>query len=42
MLDGDAGSGYSVMGPLGAQVPLPEVLEQMAQCLRQQLAKNLN
>lgn len=41
-LGGDAGSGYSVMGPLDAQVLLPDILEQMAQCLRQQLAKNLN
>ncbi|CAG4892688.1 hypothetical protein [Paraburkholderia gardini] len=42
VLNGDEGSGYSVKGPLDAQVLLPDILEQMALCLRQQLAKNLN
>ncbi|MGF6758915.1 hypothetical protein [Paraburkholderia sp. GAS334] len=41
-LDGEAGSGYSVRGPLDAQVLLPDILEQMAQTLRLQLARNLN
>ncbi|MCI0150340.1 hypothetical protein KNO81_31200 [Paraburkholderia sediminicola] len=41
VIDGDAGSGYSVVGPLDAQVLLPDILEQMAETLRGQLFKNL-
>jgi hypothetical protein len=41
VIDGDYGSGYSVVGPLKAQVLLPDVLQQMATALRAQLAKNL-
>ena len=41
IIDGDAGSGYSVVGPLDTQVLLPDILEQMARTLRKQLAKNL-
>ncbi|WCM18283.1 hypothetical protein NDK50_12460 [Paraburkholderia bryophila] len=41
LIDSEAGSGYSVVGPLDAQILLPDVLEQMAKVLRQQLSKNL-
>jgi hypothetical protein len=41
IIDGDAGSGYSVVGPLDAQVLLPDILEQIASTLRGQLLKNL-
>lgn len=41
IIDGHAGAGYSVVGPLDAQVLLPDILEQMARTLRKQLAKNL-
>jgi hypothetical protein len=41
IIDGDAGSGYSVVGPLDAQVLLPDILEQIASTLRGQLFKNL-
>jgi hypothetical protein len=39
--DGEAGSGYSVMGPLDAQVLLPDIFRQMAETLRGQLANSL-
>ncbi|MFM0176647.1 hypothetical protein PQR33_45995 [Paraburkholderia sediminicola] len=41
VIDGELGSGYSVMGPLEAQVLLPDILQKMADTLRGQLAKNL-
>ncbi|WP_454862614.1 hypothetical protein [Paraburkholderia fungorum] len=41
VMDGESSSGYSVIGPLDAQVHLPGILEQIAVVLRQQLAKNL-
>ncbi|MFM0502939.1 hypothetical protein [Paraburkholderia caffeinilytica] len=41
IIEGDAGSGYSVVGPLDAQVLLPDILEQIASTLRGQLFKNL-
>ncbi|RAS35875.1 hypothetical protein [Paraburkholderia bryophila] len=41
VIDGEFGSGYSVMGPLDAQILLPDILERMAKTLRQQLSKNL-
>ncbi|RKE23947.1 hypothetical protein B0G76_8648 [Paraburkholderia sp. BL23I1N1] len=41
VVDGNAGSGYSVIGPLEAQVLLPDILHKMADALRGQLAKNL-
>ncbi|KAE8759013.1 MULTISPECIES: hypothetical protein [Paraburkholderia] len=41
VLDSDAGSGYSVVGPLDAQVLLPDILQQLAVTLRRQLTKNL-
>ncbi|MFL9862155.1 hypothetical protein PQR70_26595 [Paraburkholderia madseniana] len=41
VIDGVSGSGYSVVGPLDAQVLLPDILQQMAITLRAQLAKNL-
>jgi hypothetical protein len=41
VIDAEAGSGYSVVGPLEAQILLPDILQQMAQALRGQLAKNL-
>ncbi|NPT56333.1 hypothetical protein [Paraburkholderia elongata] len=41
VIDGDAGSGYSVVGPLDAQVLLPDILQQIAVTLRGQLTKNL-
>jgi hypothetical protein len=41
LIDSEAGSGYSVIGPLDAQILLPDVLEQMARVLRRQLSKNL-
>jgi hypothetical protein len=41
VVDGEAGSGYSVTGPLDAQVLLPDILRQIADTLRGQLAKSL-
>lgn len=41
VIDGDEGSGYSIVGPLEAQVLLPDILEQVAHALRRQLEKNL-
>ncbi|WP_321893007.1 hypothetical protein [Paraburkholderia tropica] len=41
VMDGESGSGYSVIGSLDAQVLLPDILEQIALALRQQLTKNL-
>lgn len=41
VIDGESGSGYSVVGPLEAQVLLPDVLQKMADTLRGQLSKNL-
>jgi hypothetical protein len=41
VMDGVEGSGYSIVGPLEAQVLLPDILEQIANSLRQQLARNL-
>ncbi|MFM0647022.1 hypothetical protein PQR14_22080 [Paraburkholderia bryophila] len=41
VIDGESGSGYSVIGPLDAQILLPDILERMAKTLRQQLSKNL-
>jgi hypothetical protein len=41
VLDGTSGSGYSVIGPLEAQVLLPSILEQMANALRSQLKPGL-
>lgn len=41
IIDAPDGSGYSVVGPLEAQVLLPDILEQMAAALRQQLFRNL-
>lgn len=41
VIDGESGSGYSVVGPLDAQVLLPDILQKMADTLRRQLSKNL-
>jgi hypothetical protein len=41
VIDGESGSGYSVVGPLEAQVLLPDILQKMADTLRGQLSKNL-
>lgn len=41
VVDGEAGSGYSVMGPLDAQVLLPDILQQISDVLRGQLMKSL-
>jgi hypothetical protein len=41
VIGGEAGSGYSVVGPLEAQFLLPDILQQMADTLRGHLAKNL-
>ena len=41
VVDGEAGSGYSIIGPHEAQVLLPEILQQIANVLRQQLAKSM-
>jgi hypothetical protein len=41
VIDGAEGSGYSVIGPLEAQVLLPDILKQIADALRSQLAKNM-
>lgn len=41
VIDGESGSGYSVVGPLEAQVLLPDILQKMADALRGQLSKNL-
>lgn len=41
VMDGEDGCGYSVIGPLEAQMLLPDILEQIAVALRQQLTKNL-
>jgi hypothetical protein len=37
VVDGAAGSGYSVIGPLDAQVFPPDILQQIADALRGQL-----
>lgn len=41
VIDGENGSGYSVVGPLEDQVMLPDILEQMASALRRQLARSM-
>jgi hypothetical protein len=41
VIDGELGSGYSVMGPLEAQVLLSDILQKMADSLRGRLVKNL-
>jgi hypothetical protein len=41
VIDGEAGSGYSIVGPLEAQLLLPDILQQIAHALRGQLANNL-
>ena len=41
LIDGDAGSGYSVVGLLNAQALLPDVREQIASTLRGQLFKKM-
>ncbi|MFM0115155.1 hypothetical protein [Paraburkholderia nemoris] len=41
VIDGNGGSGYSVIGPLETQALLPSILEQMAHALRTQLKHNL-
>jgi hypothetical protein len=41
IIDGELGSGYSVVGPLEAQVLLPDILQKIADTLRGQLSKNL-
>lgn len=41
VIDGESGSGYSVVGPLDAQVLLPDILQKLADTLRGQLSKNL-
>jgi hypothetical protein len=41
VIDGEDGSGYSVKGPMEAQVLLPVILQQMADALRTQLARNM-
>jgi hypothetical protein len=38
MIDPSGNGGYSVAGPLEAQLPMPDVLEQVARALRTQLA----
>jgi len=40
VVDGAAGSGYSVTGPLDAQVLLPDILQQIADVLCGQLVKS--
>jgi hypothetical protein len=41
VIDGESGSGYSVVGPLEAQVLLPDIVHKIADTLRGQLSKNL-
>ncbi|MFT4507892.1 hypothetical protein [Caballeronia sp. 15711] len=41
VIDGELGSGYSVIGPLEAQVLLPDILQKMATTLHRQLSRNL-
>ena len=41
VIDGDSGSGYSIVGPLDAQVLLPDILRKVADSLRGQLASHL-
>lgn len=41
VVDGAAGSGYSVIGPLDAQVLLRDIVQQIADALRGQLVKSL-
>ncbi|MFM0454189.1 hypothetical protein PQR21_27725 [Paraburkholderia nemoris] len=41
VIDGESGSGYSVVGPLEAQILLPAILRKMADTLHGQLSKNL-
>ncbi|NYH24210.1 hypothetical protein [Paraburkholderia bryophila] len=41
VIDGESGSGYSVVGPLDAQVLLPDILRKVADSLRGQLSGHL-
>lgn len=41
VIDGDSGSAYSVVGPLEAQVLLPDILQKIADTLRGQLSTKL-
>ncbi|ASL48977.1 hypothetical protein bAD24_p01400 (plasmid) [Burkholderia sp. AD24] len=41
VIDGDSGSGYSIVGPLDAQILLPDILRKVADSLRGQLASHL-
>ncbi|CAE6812045.1 hypothetical protein R75461_06406 [Paraburkholderia nemoris] len=41
VIDGESGSGYSVVGPLEAQVLLPDILHKIADSLHGQLSKKL-
>ena len=41
VIDGELGSGYSVVGPLEAQVLLPDILHKIADSLHGQLSKKL-
>ncbi|CAE6859367.1 hypothetical protein R69776_08046 [Paraburkholderia nemoris] len=41
VIDGKSGSGYSVVGPLEAQVLLPDILHKIADSLHGQLSKKL-
>jgi hypothetical protein len=41
VVDGTAGSGYSVIGLLDAQVLLPDILQEIADALRGQLMRSL-
>ena len=41
VIDGESGSGYSVVGPLEAQVLLPDILHKIADNLHWQLSKKL-
>jgi hypothetical protein len=41
VIDGESGSGYSVVGPLEAQVLLPDILHKIADNLYGQLSKKL-
>lgn len=41
VINGELGSGYSVVGPLEAQILLPDILHKIADTLRGQLSKNL-
>lgn len=41
VVDGEAGSRYSVLGPLDSQILLPDILRQIAETLRGQLSGRL-